>query len=41
MHCVYEVTDKIWWIGGSEREAFLVEGAIPMVIIYGVQLHIL
>ena len=30
MHCVYKVTDKIWWIGGNERKLSVFEGAIPM-----------
>ena len=30
MHCVYKVTDKIWWIGGNERKLSVFEGVIPM-----------
>jgi flavorubredoxin len=30
MHCVYKVTDNMYWIGGNERKLSVFEGVIPM-----------
>ncbi len=30
MHCIYNVTDNVYWIGGNERKMSVFEGAIPM-----------
>ena len=30
MHCVYKVTDNMYWIGGNDRKIRVFEGAIPV-----------
>ena len=30
MHCVYKVTENMYWIGGNERKLSVFEGVIPM-----------